>query len=166
MPLSTISPELLLALQHVQLWQFNETIFEVDLDAILANNTAKRNTRPLVEVEAPLDKVDDSLLSEAGDVEGSSESDALEETHPRSRYARTTTACRAFGPEDALQSYLRDIRGLGIHILSPAEEMDLAQQAAAGNELARRKLVESNLRLVVAIARRYSSSEVPLIDLI
>ncbi len=109
-----------------QQFPINETIFEVDLVAILANNAAKRTSRPLVKMEAPLEKEIDSLLSEAGDVESSSGSDALEETHPRSRYACTTTASRAFGPEDALQSYLRDIRGLGIHILSPAEEIDLA----------------------------------------
>jgi RNA polymerase primary sigma factor len=59
---------------------------------------------------------------------------------------------------------LRDIRGLGL--LTHAEEIDLAQRAAAGDELSRRKLIESNLRLVIAIARRYTSTGVPLIDLI
>jgi RNA polymerase primary sigma factor len=66
--------------------------------------------------------------------------------------------------EDSFQSYLRDIRGLDL--LTHAEEIDLAQRAAAGDEQARRKLIESNLRLVIAIARRYLSTGVPLVDLI
>src|SRR5712692_1247058 len=75
-----------------------------------------------------------------------------------------TSTTRATGSEDAFQSYLRDIRGLGL--LTHPEEIDLAQQAAAGDELALRKLIESNLRLVIAIARRYNSTGVPLLDLI
>jgi RNA polymerase primary sigma factor len=73
-------------------------------------------------------------------------------------------ARKAIGPEDPFYSYLRDIRELGL--LTPDEEIDLARRAAAGNDLARRKLIESNLRLVVAIARRYISTGVPLMDLI
>jgi RNA polymerase primary sigma factor len=73
-------------------------------------------------------------------------------------------ARKAIGPEDPFYSYLRDIRELGL--LTPDEEIDLARRAAAGNDLARRKLIESNLRLVIAIARRYISTGVPLMDLI
>jgi RNA polymerase primary sigma factor len=70
----------------------------------------------------------------------------------------------ADGSEDAFQSYLHDIRGLSL--LSHAEELKLAKRAAAGDMRARRRLVEANLRLVIAIARRYTNSGVPLIDLI
>jgi RNA polymerase primary sigma factor len=68
------------------------------------------------------------------------------------------------GVEDAFHSYLQDIRGLGL--LTHAEELDLARKAAEGNEQARRRLIEGNLRLVISIARRYTSTGVPLIDLI
>src|SRR6516165_3351237 len=68
------------------------------------------------------------------------------------------------GAEDSFTSYLRDIRGLGL--LTHDEEIDLARQIAAGDELALRKLIESNLRLVIVIARRYMGTGVPLIDLI
>ncbi len=81
-----------------------------------------------------------------------------------SQHTRATTSRQAIGSEDAYQSYLRDIRGLGL--LIEAEEIDLARRAAAGDEQARRTLIESNLRLVIAIARRYTSLGVPLIDLI
>lgn len=66
--------------------------------------------------------------------------------------------------EDAFQSYLRDIREHGL--LTPAEEMDLARRAASGDELARHQLIEGNLRLVISIARRYTGTGVPLLDLI
>src|SRR5260221_5696851 len=101
-----------------------------------------------------------------GDDEGDEANDPgpLEELPGRSRSTRATTDREALGSEDAFQSYLRDIRGLGL--LTHAEEVDLAQRAAAGDNLARRKLIESNLRLVIAIARRYTSTGVPLIDLI
>ena len=83
---------------------------------------------------------------------------------PRSR-ARTSAARQVNGSEDAFQSYLRDIRSPG-NLLTHAEEIELAQRIANGDEQARRKLIESNLRLVIAIARQYASSEVPLVDLI
>jgi RNA polymerase primary sigma factor len=97
-------------------------------------------------------------------VEERSEADILEEPPIQARRTRATTARRAISPEDALQSYLRDIHAFGR--LTYAEELDLARQAATGDELARRKLIESNLRLVIVIARRYMSTGVPLIDLI
>jgi RNA polymerase primary sigma factor len=109
------------------------------------------------------DKIHNSLLCETDDVEDSSETDTLKALHARSRH--TTTARHTTGTEDALKSYLCDIRGLSL-LLTPAEEIELAQRAAAGNELARRKLIESNLRLVIAIARRYIATGVPLVDLI
>jgi len=65
---------------------------------------------------------------------------------------------------DAFQNYLRDMRGFDR--LTQTEEIELAQQAANGDEQARRKLVESNLRLVIAIAHRYTGTSVPLLDLI
>ncbi|HEY7835525.1 MAG TPA: sigma-70 family RNA polymerase sigma factor [Ktedonobacterales bacterium] len=70
----------------------------------------------------------------------------------------------ADGSEDAFQSYLHDIRGLSL--LSHDEELTLAKRAQAGDVRARRRLIEANLRLVIAIARRYTNSGVPLIDLI
>ena len=136
------------------------------LDRPPATTTSKRSTEQLVEMEPLLDSVPDSLAGETDEVEDRSEAAPWEERQVRSRHARVSTTRRATGSEDALQSYLRDIRERGLLRLTSAEEIDLAQRAAAGNELARRKLVESNLRLVIAIARRYTSTGVPLVDLI
>src|SRR5947209_15260079 len=66
--------------------------------------------------------------------------------------------------EDAFQSYLHEMRRFGR--LTLAEEIELAQRVAAGDEWARHQLIESNLRLVIAIARQYSHTGVPLLDLI
>jgi RNA polymerase primary sigma factor len=66
--------------------------------------------------------------------------------------------------DDALSCYLADLRRRPL--LSRAEEVRLARLSAAGDEAARRRLVESNLRLVVAIARRYQGQGLDLLDLI
>jgi RNA polymerase primary sigma factor len=50
--------------------------------------------------------------------------------------------------------------------LTLAEELELAHHVAAGEQWARQQLIEANLPLVIAIARHYSRSGVPLLDLI
>ncbi|HEX6555330.1 MAG TPA: sigma-70 family RNA polymerase sigma factor [Ktedonobacteraceae bacterium] len=81
-----------------------------------------------------------------------------------SQDTRTITGRQDRESKDSFNSYLCDVRRFDL--LTYAEETDLARQAVAGNELARRKLIESNLRLVIAIARHYNNSGVPLVDLI
>ena len=117
-----------------------------------------------VEMEPLLNEQFDLLPDAAGDLEEGGEAGALDELPVYPRPPRATTLRPATGAEDAYQSYLRDIRGFGL--LTSEEEIDLARRVAAGDEQARRKLIESNLRLVIAIARRYASSGVPLVDLI
>ena len=65
---------------------------------------------------------------------------------------------------DLLHTYVRQI-GDGA-LLTRAEELELARRKDLGDEQAKRRLVECNLRLVIAMARAYSSSGVPLLDLI
>src|SRR3989442_1704068 len=166
-PLSDASEALLVTrTTTAAVFSTTEPQFAEVLDTLPATTTSKRSTEQWVEMEPLLDSVPDSFPGDTDDVEDRGEASTVEQRHVRSRHARVTTTRRATGTEDAFQSYLRDIREHGLLLLTPAEEIDLAQRAAAGNELARRKLVESNLRLVIAIARRYTSTGVPLVDLI
>ena len=66
--------------------------------------------------------------------------------------------------EDNVRQYLREIREFPR--LSVQEERDLAYRCAQGDEEAIRRMVNSNLRLVVSIAREYAGRGVPLLDLI
>ena len=115
---------------------------------------------------AILDRVQNSLVDETDDVEDHSETDEMENLPAQARSTRGTSARSVVGNEDAFQSYLRDIRASGLLKLTPDEEIELGQRIAVGSEAARSKLIEANLRLVIAIARRYTSSGVPLVDLI
>jgi RNA polymerase primary sigma factor len=63
-----------------------------------------------------------------------------------------------------LSPYLRDIRNYPL--LSHEDEVSLIQQFRAGNKWAAEKLVTSNLRFVVSIAKRYQHLGLPLSDLI
>jgi RNA polymerase primary sigma factor len=66
--------------------------------------------------------------------------------------------------QDPLKLYVRQI-GDG-PLLTPAEERELARRKDEGDEAAKRKLIECNLRLVMSITRNYVNSGVPLLDLI
>ena len=65
---------------------------------------------------------------------------------------------------DPLKLYVRQIGGGAL--LTREEERELARRKDAGDEEAKRRLIESNLRLVMAITRNYTKADVPLLDLI
>jgi len=65
---------------------------------------------------------------------------------------------------DALQQFLNE--AARFPLLTPAEELELAQQIERGDLAAKERLINSNLRLVVSIAKKYQGSEMTLLDLI
>jgi RNA polymerase primary sigma factor len=75
-----------------------------------------------------------------------------------------TDACRDLPVDDPVRMYLREIGR--IHLLTGEEERTLARQMQEGDEWARHRLEEANLRLVVSIARRYTGCGMQLLDLI
>jgi RNA polymerase primary sigma factor len=66
--------------------------------------------------------------------------------------------------EDGLRSYYSAIKR--VPLLTAEEERELSTRVFAGDEEARRRLIEANLRLVVKIARAYVTPDMPLLDLI
>jgi RNA polymerase primary sigma factor len=68
------------------------------------------------------------------------------------------------GTTDSLQLFLNEI---GKHdLLTAADEVALAKRIERGDEAAKQRMINSNLRLVVSIAKRYQGHGLPLLDLI
>jgi RNA polymerase primary sigma factor len=73
-------------------------------------------------------------------------------------------ALRNESQTDGLQTFLRDIGK--VELLTAAQEVELSKRIERGDEVAKRHMVEANLRLVVSIAKRYNNQGLPLLDLI
>jgi RNA polymerase primary sigma factor len=81
-----------------------------------------------------------------------------------SSFAADGPAAENAPAEDPLKLYVRQIGGGAL--LTREEERELARRKDEGDEEAKRRLIESNLRLVMAITRNYTKASVPLLDLI
>ena len=82
----------------------------------------------------------------------------------RGRKARTQIDFRPDMTTDSLQLFLKDIGK--VRLLTAQEEVDLAKRIERGDLDAKQKMVESNLRLVVSIAKNYRNQGLPFLDLI
>ena len=68
------------------------------------------------------------------------------------------------GTEDPVRMYLKEIGT--VPLLSADEEMELAKKKAEGDEQAKERLIEANLRLVVSIAKHYTGRGMSFLDLV
>jgi RNA polymerase primary sigma factor len=100
---------------------------------------------PVLELLPALDVADEPEEDEEPDNAVISETDRLQSSDP-------------------LKLYVRQI-GDG-RLLTPSEERELARRKDLGDEAAKRRLIECNLRLVMSITRNYTKAGVPLLDLI
>jgi RNA polymerase primary sigma factor len=115
-------------------------------------------------VEPRLELVPDVEDAEA-ETDEAVEAEAEEEEHEDGDgEEEAPAAARAESTQDPLKLYVRAI-GDG-PLLTPAEERELARRKDEGDEEAKKKLIESNLRLVMSITRNYTKAGVPLLDLI
>ena len=78
--------------------------------------------------------------------------------------ADTDAMADTFSTDDPVRMYLKEIGK--VPLLSPEEERALAEKMAAGDEDAKRRMAEANLRLVVSIAKRYVGRGMLFLDLI
>jgi RNA polymerase primary sigma factor len=67
-------------------------------------------------------------------------------------------------PPDSLSLYLREVSRR--RLLTAAEEVQLAKRIERGDQRAKHRMIEANLRLVVSVARHYQHRGLPLLDLI
>jgi RNA polymerase primary sigma factor len=118
---------------------------------------------PPLEVEPKLELVPDVQEAEETD-EVDEETAEGEDAGAEADEDDVKPAAKAEATQDPLKLYVRAI-GDG-PLLTPAEERELARRKDEGDEEAKKKLIESNLRLVMSITRNYTKAGVPLLDLI
>ena len=114
------------------------------------------------QIELAYDKIEDANIDVIDTVEGSDlesiASEDIAETDSKLVDTEGTTV------DDPVRMYLKEIGR--IPLLSIEEETELAKRMAEGDEEAKHKLEEANLRLVVSVAKRYVGRGMQLLDLI
>jgi RNA polymerase primary sigma factor len=108
--------------------------------------------------------LDDPEAVEADLDEGAEEETEAVEAEASAETEEREALESAVAAHDPLKLYVRSIGGGPL--LTRAEERDLARRKDAGDEAAKRRLIEANLRLVMSITRNYTKAGVPLLDLI
>ena len=107
-------------------------------------------------ITAELDLGDDADLSGVDDIDltGLEEEDLVDPVDLAAEYSL----------DDPVRMYLKEIGQ--VKLLSAEEEVELAKRVAEGDQAAKNKLTEANLRLVVSIAKKYSGRGLHILDLI
>ena len=103
--------------------------------------------------------IDDDLLSIDDDVE-----DFEKELEDEDIDLNAIDILEGVGTEDPVRMYLKEIGTVAL--LSGEEELELAKRKQDGDEYAKQKLIEANLRLVVSIAKRYTGRGMSFLDLV
>ena len=104
-----------------------------------------------------LPPVDDDALPELEELE------EIEEV-TEEEMNETEAMADTFSTDDPVRMYLKEIGK--VPLLTPEKEQDLAKRMAEGDEEAKRRMAEANLRLVVSIAKRYVGRGMLFLDLI
>ncbi len=133
-----LSPE-----QMEQIYSYLEER-RIDVIPVIDENILAED--PLILDDDDID-ADDSFLKEADEID----LDAVD-------------LLEGIGTEDPVRMYLKEIGT--VPLLSADEELILAKRKAEGDEHAKERLIEANLRLVVSIAKRYTGRGMSFLDLV
>ena len=107
--------------------------------------------------EEPLEVLD------GDEAPGAEELEDLEEIS-KEELENADSIADSFAIDDPVRMYLKEIGK--VNLLTPEEEVDLAKRMAEGDEEAKKRMAEANLRLVVSIAKRYVGRGMLFLDLI
>src|SRR3954463_12127288 len=107
--------------------------------------------------DGPLDEVTDALDARGLEVTDDCGREDIAPTRVRADDLATNTT-------DAMQLFLNEVRRHPL--LTAEEEVELAKRIEEGDAEAKERMINSNLRLVVSLAKRYQGQDLPLLDLI
>ncbi len=117
------------------------------------------------DTEDVIDKIDESTdIEEINLLEETSNSEKINKKNKEKKEKPSTTDSLSKGELDATRMYLSEI-GFS-PLLTAEEEVYFSRKALKGDEASRKRMIVSNLRLVVKIARRYMNRGLALLDLI
>ena len=117
----------------------------------------EKNHIDILQGKSPEDVPDDDLLLE-------SEEDILLSDNEEIGLISDVDILEGVSTEDPVRMYLKEIGN--VPLLSGEEAVELAKRVEQGDEEAKKKLTEANLRLVVSIAKKYVGRGMPFLDLI
>jgi len=106
---------------------------------------------------------EDDMLDDITIISGDDDFADIEEV-PEEEIADTATLAEGLAIDDPVRMYLKEIGK--VDLLTPDEEIELAKRMSEGDEKAKQRLAEANLRLVVSIAKRYVGRGMLFLDLI
>ncbi len=145
--------------QGVEITYENEGVDEEEIDLESALNIDTEN----IDRKLDEDGVDD-LVEVPVDIFDEPSNEELDEEEEEEEEMSAIELLDGVGTEDPVRLYLKEIGT--VPLLSAEEEHELAKRKAEGDEEAKKKLIEANLRLVVSIAKRYTGRGMSFLDLV
>ncbi|MBR5537977.1 MAG: RNA polymerase sigma factor RpoD [Clostridia bacterium] len=141
----------------VTMKEINHAIDMLELDADQQDKFFAALEKMGLEIAVEEDAMEDDLPG----IDGENFTDVEEVTEEEINEA---VAVDGLAIDDPVRMYLKEIGK--VDLLSPEEEIELAKRMLDGDEAAKKRLAEANLRLVVSIAKRYVGRGMMFLDLI
>jgi RNA polymerase primary sigma factor len=116
----------------------------------------------ITDVVEPTDEDIASVAADEDDLEPTDEN--FENDEEETANIDAVDLLEGVGTEDPVRMYLKEIGT--VSLLTAEEELSLAKRKTEGDPIAKEKLIEANLRLVVSIAKRYTGRGMSFLDLV